>query len=180
MIHSSFFTRHSAVVSIVLLLSACSSYAQKSDAILTDANIAAIVVGANKIDISAAELALAKSENPAILEFATRMIADHNSVLEAAVELVTRLGVTPVANDLVAVLSKQSAEHEALLMQLDGADFDKTYIEHEVAYHEAVIGVVNDMLIPGAKNTELKETLISVVPAFEAHLEHSKMVASGI
>ena len=180
MINSPCFSKYTAVIAVVLLLSACSTYAQKSDESLTDANIAAIVVGANKIDISAARLALEKSENPAIREFATRMVADHNSVLDAAVELVTRLGVTPVENDLVTALSKQSAEHEAQLMQLDGADFDKAYIDHEVAYHEAVIAVVNDTLIPGAQNTELKDTLISVVPAFEAHLEHSKMVASDL
>ena len=88
----------------------------------------------------------------------------------------TRLGVTPVNNDLVATLSKQSADHEAALKILSGKAFDKSYIDHEVVYHEAVIGVIEDMLIPGAHNQELKETLISVVPAFKAHLAHSQMI----
>lgn len=147
---------------------------------LTDANIAAIVVGANKIDISAGKIALSRSNNKMIREFAQRMVADHQSVLDTAVKLVTRLGVTPKNNDLVYALSKQSMEHEAKLKTLSGREFDKTYIDHEVAYHEAVISVVKKQLIPGAENQELKDTLTSVLPAFDAHLAHSKKVQSRI
>ena len=105
------------------------------------------------------------------------MVEDHNGVINAAVELVTRLGVTPVDNDLVATLAEQSAENEAKLKQLSGAEFDKAYIDHEVVYHEAVIGVINDTLIPAVSNVELKDMLIAVVPAFEAHRAHSKKIA---
>jgi putative membrane protein len=155
-------------------------YSEKPESKLTDANIAAIVVGANKIDISAAKIALGQSSNGEIKEFANRMATDHQAVLDSAVKLVTRLGVTPQNNGLVHALGKQSMEHEAKLKTLSGEAFDKAYIDHEVAYHEAVIGVIKDQLIPGATNGELKAMLISVVPAFEAHLAHSKMVQGKI
>ena len=147
---------------------------------LTDANIAAIVVGANKIDISAGKIALDKSNDTQVREFAQRMVTDHQAVLDSAVELVTRLGVTPENNDLVYTLSKQSAEHEARLKGLTGKEFDKVYIDHEVAYHEAVIGVVKTQLIPGANNQELKDVLISVLPAFDAHLAHCKTIQASL
>jgi putative membrane protein len=147
---------------------------------LTDANIAAIVVGANKIDISAGNIALNQSTNQKVREFAQRMVTDHQSVLDSAVKLVTRLGVTPKNNDLVYTLSKQSIEHEAKLKKLKGRDFDKLYIDHEVAYHEAVIGVINTQLIPGANNQELKDMLVSVLPAFDAHLAHCKNIQASI
>ena len=152
----------------------------KQSETLTDANIAAIVVGANKIDISAGEIALQRSNNPEIKKFAQRMITDHKAVLNSAIKLVTKLGVTPVNNDLVATLSKQSKEHEASLRTLSGKAFDKAYIDHEVAYHEAVIGVIEGQLIPGATNQELKDTLVSVVPAFKAHLKHCQMIQKTI
>lgn len=152
----------------------------KQSETLTDANIAAIVVGANKIDISAGEIALKRSNNPEVKKFAERMITDHKAVLNSAVKLVTKLGVTPVNNDLVATLSKQSQEHEAKLRTLSGKAFDKAYIDHEVAYHEAVIDVIEKQLIPGATNQELKDTLVSVVPAFKAHLKHCQMIQSTL
>lgn len=157
-----------------------SGYSEKVESKFTDANIAAIVVGANKIDISAAKIALDRSTHAEIGKFAQRMATDHQAVLDSAVKLVTRLGVTPHNNDLVHALAKQSMEHEAKLKTLSGRAFDKAYIDHEVAYHEAVIRVIKDQLIPGAENRELKAMLISVVPAFEAHLAHSKMVQEQI
>ena len=168
---------------VALLVGCASTQADQSRvqaASLTDANIAAIVVGANKIDISAGELAIERSENTEVKAFARRMITDHNAVLNAAVKLVTRLGVTPVNNDLVATLAEQSRQHEAQLRRLSGKAFDKAYIDHEVAYHEAVIAVIENQLIPGAHNQELKDTLISVVPAFKAHLKHCQMIQRTI
>ncbi len=168
-------------VAIIALLVACvNADKTKKSMPLTDANIAAIVVAANNIDISAANIALQRSQNIEIKKFALRMKIDHTAVLDSAVKLVTRLGVTPVNNDLVATLSKQSKEHEANLMTLSGRAFDKSYIDHEVAYHKAVIAIIEGQLIPAAHNQELKDTLILVVPAFKAHLKHSEMVQSNI
>lgn len=163
----------------VSLFAACAS--NKTEQVsqvpaLSDANIAAIVVGANNIDISAGKIALQRSSNDAVKKFANRMIVDHKSVLGSAVDLVTKLGVTPVNNDLAFTLAEQSKNHEAQLKTLSGQAFDKAYIDHEVAYHQAVIGVIENQLIPSATNAELKALLVSVLPAFKAHLQHCQMI----
>lgn len=164
------------IFSLTLFFGCVNKNENKKTVKLTDANIAAIVVGANNIDISAGNIALQRSSNEDVKKFAKRMIIDHKSVLASAVELVTKLGVTPVNNDLVFTLVEQSKNHEAQLKMLSGRDFDVVYINHEVAYHEAVIGVIETQLIPSAKNTELKALLISVLPAFKAHLQHCQMI----
>ena len=172
-----------STVSVVVLLAGCTNaYSNKTQQpeALTDANIAAIVVGANNIDISAGKIALQRSDNTAVKKFAERMVTDHSAVLNSAVALVTKLGVTPVNNELVVTLVEQSSNHEAALRSLSGTAFDKSYIDHEVAYHKAVIGVIENQLIPSAQNKELKDMLISVIPAFNAHLEHSQMIQKQI
>jgi putative membrane protein len=55
-----------------------------------------------------------------------------------------------------------------------GADFDKAYIDHEVAYHQQVLDAINSTLLPNAKNPELKALIEKVTPAFQAHLDHAK------
>jgi putative membrane protein len=168
---------------VVLSVGCSSTYTEKEtqeNKGITDANIAAIVVGANKIDISAGKIALQRSSNSEVRKFAQQMITDHNAVLGSAIKLVTKLGVTPVNNDLVASLSEQSRKHEASLRSLSGKAFDKQYIDHEVAYHVAVINVIEKQLIPSAQNSELRQALISVVPAFKAHLAHSRMIQSQL
>lgn len=172
-----------SAAAVVLFVGCSSSYTEKQaqeTKAITDANIAAIVVGANKIDISAGKIALQRSGNSEVRKFAQLMITDHNAVLNSAVKLVTKLGVTPVNNDLVATLTEQSRQHEASLRNLSGKAFDRKYIDHEVAYHVAVIDVIEKQLIPSAKNSELRKALISVVPAFKAHLEHSRMIQSQL
>jgi putative membrane protein len=57
-----------------------------------------------------------------------------------------------------------------------GPDFDKAYIDNEVAYHKAVISAVEGTLIPETDNAELKQLLQNVVPALQAHLHHAEMV----
>ena len=54
----------------MVVLSSCANAGNSGSNTLTDANIAAIVVGANNIDISAGKIALARSSNPEVRKFA--------------------------------------------------------------------------------------------------------------
>lgn len=147
---------------------------------LSDPQIAAIVVAANQVDIDAGELALKKSKNEEVKKFAQRMITDHTAVNKAAVELVTKLKVTPEESDASRGLTSGGADKRASLDKLDGDAFDRAYVDNEVAYHKAVIGVLDGQLIPSATNAELKSTLVGVKPAFDAHLKHAEQVQSAL
>jgi putative membrane protein len=140
----------------------------------TDPQIAAIVVTANQVDIDAGKLAKTKAHSKDVREFAQLMITDHTGVNKSAVDLVTKLHVTPEPNPTSESLQKGGEENLTKLKGLTGYAFDKAYIDHEVAYHEAVIDAVDKTLIPNAKNPELKALLVKVRPAFVAHLEHAK------
>ena len=147
---------------------------------LTDPEIASVAVVANQIDIDYGKVAIKRSENQEVIDFANRMIEDHNAVINQAVALVTKLEVTPKDNALSQSLMDQSRETLKKLNSVSKIDFDKTYIDNEVAYHEAVIGAVKNVLIPQAQNAELKDLLEAVLPALEAHLEHAKMTQDKI
>ncbi len=140
----------------------------------TDPQIAAIVVTANQVDIDAGKLALSKSHSKDVKEFAQRMVTDHTGVNKSATELVTKLNVTPEPSGTSQSLQKGGDDNLAALKKLSGHAFDKAYVDHEVAYHEAVLQAVDKTLIPSAQNAELKALLVKVRPAFVAHLDHAK------
>jgi putative membrane protein len=146
----------------------------------TDAQIAAIVVSANQVDIDAGKLAKSKGQSKEVKEFGDRMVTDHTGVNKAAVELVTKLGVKPEANPTSQSLEKGGQDNLANLKKLSGAAFDQAYVDHEVAYHEAVLEAVDKTLIPSAKNAELKALLVKVRPAFVAHLDHAKQLQGSL
>jgi len=146
----------------------------------TDAQIASIVVTANQVDIDAGRIAAAKGTNPEVKAFGKQMATDHAGVNKAAVELVTKLNVTPEDNPTSQALKAGGAKNVAALKALEGAAFDKAYIDHEVAYHEQVLDAVDKTLIPSAQNDELKALLVKVRPAFVAHLEQAKRVQAAL
>ena len=146
----------------------------------TDAQIAHIVVTANQVDIDAGKLAASMGTNADVKKFGQQMVTDHTGVNKQATELVTKLKVTPEDNPTSQSLKAGGEKNLANLKTLKGAAFDKAYIDNEVAYHEAVIVVIDKTLIPGAQNAELKALLVKVRPAFVAHLEHAKKIQSSL
>lgn len=154
---------------------ALNSFAQETPK-LSDAEIAHVAVIANQIDINYAEIAKEKSKSKDIIDFAQTMVRDHKGVIGQAADLAKKLGVTPQDNAVSKSLLDGAEKTKVTLRSKTGKEFDKAYINNEVAYHEAVIAAVRDLLIPQTQNKELKGLLQTVLPALEAHLGHAKMV----
>ena len=141
---------------------------------ITDAQIAAIVVSANQVDVEAGRLAQTMASSPDVKKFGERMVTDHTGVNKAAADLVAKLNVKPEPNETSKKLEADGEKHRAHLKTLKGAAFDAAYVQNEVAYHQQVLDALDKTLVPSAKNAELKALLVKVRPAFVAHLEHAK------
>ena len=168
-----------AAAFIAVSLFALASAGVSAQSAPNDAQIAAIVVTANQVDIDAGKLAASKSSNKEVKEFAQRMITDHTGVNKAATELVTKLKVKPEANATSKSLKSGGDDTLKRLNALKGAEFDRAYVDNEVTYHQTVLDALDKTLIPSAKNEELKALLVKVRPAFVAHLEHAKHIQAS-
>ncbi|WP_026769078.1 DUF4142 domain-containing protein [Asinibacterium sp. OR53] len=162
-----------------VLFLASGAMAQQSNK-LSDPEIASVAVTANQIDIDFAQIALSRSKNAEVLNFAKTMSRDHKGVIDQAVALVTKLKVTPKTNDLTKKLLEDASKTKEKLKSHKGAAFDKAYVDNEVAYHKAVINAVENVLVPQSTNAELKALLESVVPVLKTHLAHAEMVQKMI
>jgi putative membrane protein len=140
---------------------------------LDDATIVAIFDAANTADVETGELAAKKGSTKTIRDFGAMLARDHKAVRQQGRDLAKKLGVTPTppkddnsAKDHAAVMKK--------LNGLSGAEFDKAFLQSEVAYHDAVIAAVQSTLLPAIQNAELKELVVKVAPAFVAHRDGAK------
>jgi putative membrane protein len=167
---------HTAVIIAAALAVPAAAGAQA----VNDAQIASIVVTANQVDIDAGKLAAERASRPEVRKFGELMVTDHTGVNKAAVDLATKLQVTPQDNPTSQSLKAGGDKNLANLKTLKGAAFDKAYVDQEVAYHAAVIDAVDKVLIPNASNAELKALLVKVRPAFVAHLEHARKVQASL
>jgi putative membrane protein len=171
------YLRLSAAIAAVSLLS---GVAFAEGAKPTDPQIAHIAYTAGVIDVTAAKQALAKTSNKDVKEFAENMVRDHEAVNKQALDLVKKLKVTPEDNDTSKSLAKNAAAKLDELAKLKGMDFDKAYVANEVAYHKAVDGALETLLIPSASNAELKSLLQTGLKIFQGHEQHAEHVAAEL
>lgn len=136
---------------------------------LDDAAIAGIFDAANALDIETGSLATERGTRKDVKDFGAMLARDHRVVQSQGRDLAARLGVkpTPVPADFPLKVAHDAAMKK--LKGLNGAAFDRAFLEHEVAFHQAVIDAVTSTLLPAISNAELKAFVQKVAPAFAGH-----------
>ena len=147
------------------------------DRAIDDATIVAIFDAANTADIETGKLAAERGSTVAVREFGAMLARDHAMVRQQGRDLARKLGVTPTppANDQMA---RDHAAAMARLGALEGAEFDRAFLQHEEAFHQAVIDAVTTTLLPAIRNPELKAFVEKVAPAFGAHRKMAVALAA--
>ena len=162
-----------AVAAAGMLVAAASIHplaAQQAASGPNDPTIVAIFDAANTWDIQTGALAAKKGTTKAIRDFGAQLERDHTHVRQLARDLAKKLGVTPTPPKDFAM----AKDHDAAMKTLraaSGKRFDRDFLEHEVAYHKAVIDVLDNTFLPQIRNSQLKALVKTVVPAFNAHLQ---------
>jgi len=144
-------------------------------AALSDANIVALLDKANMADSALAAYAVTKATNPDVKSFAKLMMGEHHALRAQGQQLAKRLGVTPQMPADDPLKPAADAEMTALKAAAKGADFDRTYIEHEIGIHKAVLdlaGKAHD----AAQNEELKKLIEQAGPVIQKHLDHAEQI----
>ncbi len=169
-------------VAIIFAAASISASADKapSPADLNDLEIAHVAYTADNIDIRYAHLALAKSKNPVVIEFAETMVRDHTGVNEQALALLQKLGAQPQDNFLSQNLNKQADQLVEEMSALSGAEFDKRYAENELAYHQAVNSLVEGTFIPNIQNPQMKELFGQAIVIFKSHEQHAQNMVDAV
>ncbi|GJL95331.1 MAG: membrane protein [Hyphococcus sp.] len=174
------FMKRTKIIAALMLATAASIGNAAAEGGPSDMEIAHIAYTAGNLDIRYAHLALAKSDNPDVREFAELMIRDHTSVNDQALALLQKLGATPVDNATSQQLSANAKAKRDELAALDGAAFDRAYAENELGYHQFVNKTVETAFIPAADNKEFKSLLGSALAVFKIHEDHAEMMVKSL
>jgi putative membrane protein len=136
---------------------------------LDDATIVAIFDAANTADIETGRLAAKRAQAKDVRDYGVMIAHDHQTVRQLGRDLAKKLGVTPTppAADADA---KAHAEVMATLRAKHGAEFDRAFLRHEIAFHQGLIDAIQTTLLPAIQNEELKALVLKVAPAFQAHM----------
>ena len=146
---------------------------------LTDANIVAIFDAANTADIQTGTLAASRASDSRVRDLGKHFAGDHEMVRQQGRDLAKKLGVTPVAPSG----DRSQADLAATLRTLKdkkGKDFDRAFLDYEIAFHQSVIDAVTTTLLPAIQNDELRGFVQRIAPAFVGHLEQAKAVRKAV
>jgi predicted outer membrane protein len=125
--------------------------------LLTDSDITQLSSAANAGEIERGELARSKAQDPRVKKFAETVIDGHRRAQKEQSELVKAQNLTTAPSEVEAALRKELSELQAKLAS--ETDFDRKYIELEVAQHRRWIDLFDRRLIPSAENLALKRSL---------------------
>jgi len=148
-------------------------------ATLTDVNIVALLDEANAGDSAMGKLASTKGTSASVKEFGRDMERDHHKLRVAGQDLAKKENLAPQApsNDTLATASAKM--HDNLTSMAKGKDWDKAYIDNEVAVHQAVLNLLQTAS-SSAQDTSLKVLIVKAQPTIQAHLEKAQSIQSKL
>ena len=165
---------------VVLLLAGCGGPGPDVDgqpaprAVLSDANVTSILTTANNAEIGEAQLALTRSTDRAVREFAQRMINDHSDANQRLMQVAARTGMQP---DETTDQIQNSAQRARQSLQVrTGADFDQAYITNQINMHRWLLQTIDQALLPAARDGRLEDLIESLRPTIVDHLQHAQRI----
>jgi putative membrane protein len=142
---------------------------------LGDSNIVALLDEANKADSAAGAVALKKGTNAEVKAFARLMMSEHHALRVSGQQLAKQLGVTPKPPERDPIGGYAKNEMNDLQKTPKGAEFDKTYIDHEVSVHQAVLDFANQARVT-TQTAQLKDLIEKAIPVIQKHLEQAQAI----
>ena len=155
------------------------SAAQTKGSGLDDPTIVAIFDAANTWDIETGAIGAKRARSREVREFARMLQMDHKAVRRQGRDLAKKLGVTPTPPANFG-MAKDHAAAMKRLRNVKRSSFDREFLKHEVAFHKAVIDAVTTTLLPALKNQEVKDLVVKVAPAFQAHMAKAQSLLDGL
>jgi putative membrane protein len=119
----------------------------------------------DQFEIQSSQLALQRSSNPQLRQFAQMLITDHSNMSAQLIAAAQGAGLTPPPPAL-------SAEHAAMLQQLQAtpaASFDMAYRDAQVMAHQQAL-TLHQNYANGGDVPALRTVASSAVPIIQNHL----------
>jgi putative membrane protein len=139
-----------------------------------DYKFAIAATRANTSEVDLGQLAAQKATDPAVRQFAQRMVQDHQKANQQLSQILTQKGVT------VPTETSSSEQREVdRLQKLEGAAFDKAYIDHMIRDHKKDVKEF-EKASQNAQDPDLKSFAANTLPVLQDHLRMAQDLESTV
>jgi putative membrane protein len=137
-----------------------------------------MIIG-DSIEVEAAKLAAARTQNAAVKDLANMLVTDHSSHLDNLHKLAGKKDIGREANP--ADTSESMAIRMLTEMRSMPADsgFDREFVRHQIMHHMHEIDALKT-LRPAAKDDDLQHDIDRTMPVLERHLAQARQVGAQL
>jgi len=143
---------------------------------LTDGQIAQVLATVDSAEIEQGQLALSKSSNPGVRDYASHMVAQHTASKEAGARLASQNGLGLAESPKASELQSHGTQVLERLNTADAASFDSTYVQAQAEQHAEVLTMIDDQLQPAVNDAALREHLTKARAMVQDHLDKAKLL----
>lgn len=161
-------------------LNGCATGMDPIQGVLTDPEIAQIVMNANQGEIEQGQIATTRAASSAVRDFARMLIQDHTAANQRANELASRENITPVSNELSREMVSNASRAAETLGTWRGAEFDRVFMETQIEFHQWLLSTIDENLIPSVQNRELRVFLETQRGSVASHLARARQIRSTL
>jgi putative membrane protein len=124
-------------------------------------------------EVELAELALAKTKNPAVKDFAEQMKRDHTAAQGVLANSATQEGI-----EIPRTLDDDHSTIKSELAKLDGQEFDERYMSHMVQEHQKELALFAAKARTG--DGDVSAYAQRMVSVLDAHLTKAREVSAQV
>ncbi|MBD2092013.1 DUF4142 domain-containing protein [Microcoleus sp. FACHB-1515] len=142
-----------------------------SDLSSLDQQFMRMAAHSDQFEIRSSQMALQKSNNPEVRQYAEMMIQEHTQSTQLLTQLAAERGFT--------LPTEPSEFQQAVidsLMPLSGVEFDRAYMAAQANGHIQTVGVFRSQIGQG-RDAELRQFAAGLLPTIENHYEMASMMS---
>ena len=145
----------------------------------TQKNLVDHLIVGDSLEVEAAKLAVARTQNAAVKDFANALIADHTSHLANLNKLAGKRDIGREANaaDTSNAMTIRTLKRMQAMPGESG--FDRAFMRQQIMHHMHEIDALT-MLRPAAKDDDLQHDIDRTMPVLERHLASARQVGAQL
>jgi len=129
------------------------------------------VASCNNAEIEIAKVAEKRASAPAVRDFATTIVKDHQTAFSKLGDLMKNRKV-----GVVAGLEKATRDEIARLKNLEGAAFDREFLDHMIKEHKKAIRMFEHQAKSG-QEADVRDYAKGLLPDLQKHLKRAEELA---
>jgi putative membrane protein len=153
---------------LVLVASASVTSAQTNDIqgqlSKTNFKFVKAAVHGGKMEVALGQIAVQNAQDPAVREFASKMVQDHQAANQQLAQLISQKGAA--VSDSPGWMDEKMTSH---LQGLKGSEFDRAYMKRMVNDHEKTIKEFQKEADDG-EDADIKNFASKTLPTLQEHL----------